>query len=148
LTDDSDGKLFLATPNTYVHGANTFRRDTTLRGSVLNDAMKYSKSEMIMHGIPVIQSRKFIRLGQRTLITGVCTIYGNVWERCEDVYKNNYKDVPNNGTAWTNSGGENITHVMRGGSANTTSDRCYSSFRRKFGRLVADEFNGFRIVVL
>jgi len=79
---------------------------------------------------------------------GVYDMYGNVWEWCEDVYKNNYNDVPNNGTAWTNGGSESITHVMRGGSAKTTSDRCYSSYRRKFGRLVADEFNGFRIVVL
>ena len=46
---------------------------------------------------------------------GLYDMYGNVWEWCEDVWHDNYKDAPVDGTAWTDGGNQNV-RVVRGGS--------------------------------
>ena len=46
---------------------------------------------------------------------GVMGLPGNVYEWCEDVWHDNYKAAPNDGSAWT-EGGRDFIRVVRGGS--------------------------------
>jgi formylglycine-generating enzyme required for sulfatase activity len=46
---------------------------------------------------------------------GLHEMYGNVWERCEDVWHESYAGAPMNGSAWI-SGEEQSRRVLRGGS--------------------------------
>ncbi len=46
---------------------------------------------------------------------GVYDMHGNVWERVQDYYHNNYSGAPTDGNVWV-SGGEQEFRVLRGGS--------------------------------
>ena len=45
---------------------------------------------------------------------GLCDMYGNVWEWCEDAWHENYDGAPTDGSAWEI--GNSDWHVLRGGS--------------------------------
>jgi formylglycine-generating enzyme required for sulfatase activity len=47
-------------------------------------------------------------------------VHGNVWEWCEDVWHENYKGAPTDGSAWLH-GADARYRVYRGGSWNCTS---------------------------
>jgi hypothetical protein len=75
---------------------------------------------------------------------GLYDVSGNVWEWCEDVWHDNYKNAPTDGTAWNHDNSQNNKRVVRGGSWSF-----YPRYCRSASRLSSDvryvSF-GFRVV--
>ncbi len=78
---------------------------------------------------------------------GLRDTHGNVWEWCEDLWHNSYKDKPEdlkaNGSAWTTGGSE--CHVLRGGSWDSSPGALRCACRLDDNFWVRDEFRGFRV---
>ena len=74
---------------------------------------------------------------------GLYDMSGNVWEWVEDNYHTDYTGAPNDGSVWQ---GDNIQHVMRGGSWNLISELIRASVRSEGDPMLRDYYYGFRIV--
>jgi formylglycine-generating enzyme required for sulfatase activity len=73
---------------------------------------------------------------------GLYDMHGNVWERCEDLWHNNYVGAPIDGSAWLKEN-DNDYHLLRGGSWNNGSRNCRSASRDN-GIVIYDSM-GFRV---
>lgn len=75
---------------------------------------------------------------------GLCDMHGSVWEWCEDVWHQNYKGAPTDGSAWIEDGDPN-RRLLRGGSWLNFPRHCRSAFRAGISR--DDRINdlGFRV---
>jgi formylglycine-generating enzyme required for sulfatase activity len=62
---------------------------------------------------------------------GLHDMHGNVWEFVEDVWHENYKGAPDDGSAWT-EGGDQSSRVLRGGSWDKRRDYARSANRIRF----------------
>ena len=79
-------------------------------------------------------------------VYGLYDMHGNVYEWCEDVWHNDYKGAPNDGSAWV-TGGTQDMRVLRGGSWHNDGWLCRSAFRDGRGAGVRYYLYGFRVVL-
>jgi formylglycine-generating enzyme required for sulfatase activity len=76
---------------------------------------------------------------------GLSDMHGNVWEWCEDDWHNSYEGAPTDGSAWLESGNENSTKVIRGGSWVSDPRNCRSAYRDGNSRDDRNTNLGFRV---
>ncbi len=76
---------------------------------------------------------------------GLYDMHGLVREWCADVWHPTYAGAPTDGTAWM-SGGDSNKRVLRGGSWNSSPQKCRSAYRGKFDPSASLYDIGFRIV--
>ena len=75
---------------------------------------------------------------------GLCDLYGNVWEWCQDYWHDNYESAPTNGSAWI-EGGDLDRHIRRGGSWYFNPRNCRSAHRNGFEHSSVFSDTGFRV---
>ncbi len=75
---------------------------------------------------------------------GLYDMHGNVWEWCQDDYKNDYINAPTDGSALTSP--SRIGKLLRGGSWNDLPVYCRSAFRFHYALDNVDYNIGFRVV--
>ena len=75
---------------------------------------------------------------------GVCDMAGNVWEWVEDVYVDNYKGAPTDGSARMTEGPQ---RVFRGGGWADNHRSLRAAKRRGVSPRFRDEYLGFRLVL-
>jgi len=78
---------------------------------------------------------------------GLFQMHGNVWEWCQDAYKNNYKGAPTDGTA-RESNSTSAARALRGGSWISAGSACRSSSRNYYAPDGRDSLVGFRLSCL
>jgi formylglycine-generating enzyme required for sulfatase activity len=76
---------------------------------------------------------------------GLYDMHGNVWEWCQDIWHENYKRAPDDGSAWI-SEGDNDYRVLRGGSWYSHPVCFRSAFRLRHVSLTRTEDIGLRVV--
>jgi formylglycine-generating enzyme required for sulfatase activity len=80
---------------------------------------------------------------------GLYDMHGNVWEWCQDIWYDNYKGAPVDGSPWLtglNTNNTNTTRLLRGGSWDFNPVDCRSA-----NLFIPDDryyFIGFRVVVV
>ncbi len=77
---------------------------------------------------------------------GLHDMHGNVLEWCEDIWHENYKGAPTDGSAWLNAGEQN-SRSIRGGSWYYFDFGCRSASRLRISAGRRDNGIGFRVVV-
>ena len=91
---------------------------------------------------------------------GLYDMHGNVWEWCQDDFKDNYEDVPNDGSAWIKPRNSNIDNqpysdrnkdnkpnkVIRGGSWDYDPYECRCANRNNVNARDNNGLVGFRVV--
>jgi formylglycine-generating enzyme required for sulfatase activity len=77
---------------------------------------------------------------------GLCDMHGNVWERCDDHWYDNYKKAPTDGQPWIDKNAENTgVKVLRGGSWDNNPQHCRSAYRSDSDADGTSRFIGFRV---
>jgi formylglycine-generating enzyme required for sulfatase activity len=78
---------------------------------------------------------------------GIHDMLGNVWEWCEDVYHDNYRSAPTDGSAWL-KGGDQRYKVLRGGSWIDNAFYCRVNERIRATPETRQRNSGLRIVAI
>jgi formylglycine-generating enzyme required for sulfatase activity len=79
-------------------------------------------------------------------VFGLYDMHGNIWEWCQDVWHDNYKEAPTDGTAWID-GNDNQIKLFRGGSWYFFPRNCRSAYRNRRSCDLRFHLVGFRVVV-
>jgi formylglycine-generating enzyme required for sulfatase activity len=77
---------------------------------------------------------------------GLYDMHSNVWEWCEDVWHDDYKNAPTDSSAWLRGGNPSF-RVLRGGSWKSPNSDCRSTSRVGYEFSDRDDSFGFRVVV-
>jgi formylglycine-generating enzyme required for sulfatase activity len=77
---------------------------------------------------------------------GLYDMHGNVWEWCEDHWHGNYKNAPDDGTAWGDTEKLNNYKMIHGGSWNGLPQYCRCADRGRNTRDNWVRYGGFRLV--
>ncbi len=77
---------------------------------------------------------------------GLHDMIGNVWEWCEDVWRDNYDGAPSDGSAWIRATKQGL-RVVRGASWHNYPKGCQSAFRGRGPPHYRGSHTGFRVVV-
>ncbi|MBI86110.1 MAG: hypothetical protein CMJ81_23180 [Planctomycetaceae bacterium] len=77
---------------------------------------------------------------------GLHDMIGNVWEWCEDVWRDSYDGAPTDGSAWIKATKQG-RRVVRGASWHNYPNGCQSSFRGRGSPHYRGSHTGFRVVV-
>ncbi len=78
---------------------------------------------------------------------GVYDMHGNVWEWCQDIWHDNYKNAPTDGSTWEDDSGNNAYRILRGGSWYGNANDCRSASRDWLAPDSSYGNNGFRVVL-
>ncbi|MDB9303856.1 bifunctional serine/threonine-protein kinase/formylglycine-generating enzyme family protein [Nodularia spumigena CS-591/12] len=76
---------------------------------------------------------------------GLYDMHGNIWEWCQDVYKDSHQGAPTDGSAYE-SGNNNDYQLLRGGSWGFNAGSCRSARRFRNARAGRPYYIGFRLV--
>ncbi|MCB9298710.1 MAG: formylglycine-generating enzyme family protein [Lewinellaceae bacterium] len=76
---------------------------------------------------------------------GLCDMSGNVWEWCEDQWRDNYKGAPGDGSAWVDKE-QGAYRVSRGGGWNFSAGGCRCAYRSSWLPRSRSYDLGFRLV--
>jgi formylglycine-generating enzyme required for sulfatase activity len=77
---------------------------------------------------------------------GLYDMHGNVFEWCMDDWHSNYKDAPNDGSAWIKNAETTSGKVFRGGSWYDSPRLCRSAYRYSITRDNRGDLIGFRVI--
>ncbi len=75
---------------------------------------------------------------------GLYDMSGNVWKWCQDVWHDDYKGAPGDGSAWE-QGGKSALRVVRGGSWFIAPDYCQAARRLRGGTVLRIMDVGLRV---
>lgn len=73
-------------------------------------------------------------------------MHGNVWERCQDDWYENYHSAPSDGIAWYDDSDNHSCKLSRGGSWNYKARHCRSAGRTGYSRVARNCFVRFRVL--
>lgn len=77
---------------------------------------------------------------------GIYDMHGNVYEWCQDIWHNSYRNSPTTAECW-NQFGDDRYRVLRGGSWLNVADFCRSADRVRFAPNLKNKILGFRIAL-
>ena len=78
---------------------------------------------------------------------GLYDLHGNVWEWCEDVWRENYENAPMDGSSWNENDSQSTLRTLRGGSWVNLPRGCRSASRDGFNAGNGVSGIGFRLAV-
>lgn len=117
------------------------------RGGIASGKTKYAGSnnadEVAWHGVNSDQKTQPV-MQKKANELGLYDLSGNVWEWCQDVWHDNYKNAPADGSAWM-AGREQNSRVVRGGSWYNGTLNCRVVARSWSDAANVGSYVGFRL---
>jgi formylglycine-generating enzyme required for sulfatase activity len=100
--------------------------------TILPDIANYDGTNAYGSGVKGLYRKETTFVGSFQVANqfGLYDMHGNVWEWCMDHWHKNYKEAPDDGSAWIDTeASKNAPRVLRGGSWSRFPWNCRSAFR-------------------